>query len=140
MGRPMPFRNPAGYRGLRENLTALLGSSAEFVQSRLELAATESKAALTRLLVLAGCLVGAVVFLVFGYLFLLAFAVGGIAYLLQVWWIWVALGFALLHCGVVLVCLIIARAQVKRPLLRETRSVLKEDTEWLKSLNHNKTQ
>jgi len=140
MGRPIPFRNPAGYRGLRENLTALLGSGAEFVQTRLELAARESKAALTRLLVLLGCLLGAAIFAIFAYLLLLAFAVCGLAYLLKVWWIWVALAVALLHFGAVLLCLIIARAQVKHPIFRETTSVLKEDTEWLKSLDQSKTR
>jgi uncharacterized membrane protein YqjE len=140
MGRPMPLRNPAGYRGLRENLTALLGSFAEFCQTRLELAARESKAAMARLLVLFGCLVGAAIFSLSGYLFLLAFAVCGLAYLLKVWWIWVALGFALLHFGAALLCLIIARAQGKHPMFRETTSVLKEDSAWLKNLDESKTR
>ena len=54
--------------------------------------------------------------------------------------IWVALGFALLHFGAVLLCLIIARAQVKHPLFRETSSVLKEDTRWLKNLDQSKAR
>ena len=140
MGRPMPFRNPAGYRGLRENLSALVVSLVEFFQSRLQLAAVESKAALRRLIVLVACAMGAGMLSLFGYLFLLAFAVRGIAYLLAVWWIWIALAAAVLHFGVALLCLLIAWAQLKGPLFHETTSVLKEDSQWLKNLDHNRTR
>jgi len=73
-----------------------------------------------------------------GYVFLIVFAVVGIAHLLGVSWIWVALVFALLHFAGALLCVVIARAQLKKPMFRDTAAVLKEDTEWLKNLDQNK--
>ncbi|MGB8341877.1 MAG: phage holin family protein [Chthoniobacterales bacterium] len=138
-GRPMPFRNPAGYGGLRQNLLALIASLTQFFQSRLQLAAQESKAASRHLIVLVACAVAAAALLFFGYVFLIVFVVVGIAHLCAVSWIWIALIFALLHFIAALLCLVVARAQVKHPMFRETASVLKEDTEWLKNLDQKKT-
>jgi uncharacterized membrane protein YqjE len=140
MARPSPFRNPAGYGGLRENLIALFASLALFIQSRLALAGRESKAAVVRLLIIIACTIGAAISLIFAYIFLIIFAIWGVAYLLSVWWIWIALAIGLLHLAAALLCLIIARAQTKGPLFRETTTVLKEDTEWLKNLDHNRTR
>jgi hypothetical protein len=72
----------------------------------------------------------------FGYITLLIFAIIGIAHLLGIWWIWIALAAALLHFAVALFGVILARAQLKGPFFHDTRSVLKEDSEWLKNLNH----
>jgi predicted anti-sigma-YlaC factor YlaD len=60
-GRPMPFRNPAGHAGLRQNLTSLVASLTQFVESRFHLAAGESKAALLHLLTLVACVMAAIV-------------------------------------------------------------------------------
>ena len=137
-GRPMPLRNPAGHGGLRQNLTSLVGSSTQFLESRLQLAARESKSALLHLLTVAACLIAAAVLLILGYVFLIVFAIVWIAHLLGVSWIWTALGLAFLHFVAALVCLLVAQRQVKRPIFRETASVLKEDTEWLKNLDQTK--
>ena len=134
----MRFRNPAGYPGLRANLAALVGSAARFLESRLSLASREAKSAALRLATLVACLVGALALLLMGYVFLIVFAVVGIAHLLGVSWIWVALVFALLHFAGALLCLVIARGQLKNPVFRDTAAVLKEDTEWLKNLDQNK--
>lgn len=138
MGRPMPFRNPAGYAGLRENLSALVASLAQFFESRVQLAARESKAALRHGLTLVGCVIGAALLSLLGYLLLLAFVVVGLAHLIGISWIWTALVVALLHFAGALFCLIIARGQIKRPVFHDTTIVLKEDTEWLKHLDQTK--
>jgi uncharacterized membrane protein YqjE len=138
-GRPMPFRNPAGYRGLRQNLAALVASCTQFFQTRLELALQESKGAIKQLAVLAGCLIAAALGLACGYVFLMVFIIVGIAHLLAISWIWISLALALLHFGAALLCLLLARGQLKHPLFRETASVIKEDTEWLKNLDQRKT-
>jgi hypothetical protein len=52
--------------------------------------------------------------------------------------LWVALAVGLLHFVVALFCLVIARAQARHPILQDTASVLKEDTEWLKNLDQTK--
>jgi uncharacterized membrane protein YqjE len=136
MGRPHPSHNPAGYGGLGENLRAFLSALTEFLETRLQLAAQDSKKAGVRVAVaIAGTLLAAV-FGLFGYVALLVFAVVGIAHLLGLWWIWTALAAALLHFAAALFGLIVARAQLKGPFFHDTRSVLKEDSEWLKNLNH----
>jgi len=137
-GRPMPFRNPAGHAGLLQNLTSLLASLAQFFESRVQLAAQESKAALRHLLVLFGCLIVAVVLLLFGYIFLLVCVIVTIAHVINVSTVWAVLVVALLHFAGALLCLIIARGQMKRPIFRDTAAVLKEDTEWLKNLSQPK--
>jgi uncharacterized membrane protein YqjE len=134
-GRPAPFRNPAGYAGLLDNLLSLVSTLTEFFEARVGLIAKESRSALVHLAVLAGCLVGAVVLLLLGYLFLVAGAVVGLAHLLKISWIWTALGAGLLHFILGLVLVIIARGQMTRPVFRESASELKKDREWLKNLN-----
>jgi uncharacterized membrane protein YqjE len=70
-------RNPAGHAGLLENLLALASALTELFEVRFALFAQDSKAALVQLLVLAACLVLAVVLCVFGYVFLIASAIVG---------------------------------------------------------------
>jgi len=140
MARLTPSRNPAGYSGLRENLLAFFGSLAQFFQSRFELAARDSKAAIGRFMIaIAGAVVAAVLSL-FGYVFLLVFAVVGIAHLLGIWWIWTALAAAVINFVVALFCVFLARAQLKGPFFHDTRSVLQEDSQWLKNLDHSTTR
>jgi uncharacterized membrane protein YqjE len=134
-GRPTPFRNPAGHAGLLDNLLSLVSTLTEFFEARVGLIAKESKSALVHLAVLAGCLAGAAVLLLLGYLFLVAGTVVGVAHLLKISWIWTALGAGLLHFILGLVLVIIARGQMTRPVFRESASELKKDREWLKNLN-----
>ncbi len=54
-------RNPAGHAGLLENLLGLASALTEFFEGRFALFAQESKAALVQLLVLAACLILALV-------------------------------------------------------------------------------
>ena len=137
-GLPMPFRNPAGHAGLFQSLRSLVASLTQFLESRFQLAARESKAALLHLLTLVACLLAAAVLSLFGYVFLIVFVTVWVAHLIGISWLGAALGLALLHFIAALICLLIARAQVKRPVFRDTASVLKEDTEWLKNLDQTK--
>ena len=132
------FRNPAGHAGLLPTVRSMVASLTLFLESRLQLAARESKAAVRHLVMLVAFLVAAAVLSIFGYVFFIAFAIFAVAQLLGISWIWVALGLALLHFLAALSCLIIARGQLKHPILRDTASVLKEDTEWLKNLDQTK--
>jgi uncharacterized membrane protein YqjE len=133
----MRFRNPAGYPGLRANLAAFVGSATRFLESRLSLASQEAKAVVMRLVVLVACAVGALLLLGLGYVLLVVFAIVGIAHLVHVSWMWIALVVALLHFAAALFCLVLARGQLKGPFFRETTEVLKEDTQWLKNLDRN---
>ena len=134
----MPFRNPAGHRGLRQNLKSLIASFTQFVESRLKLAASESKSAIRHLVTVLVCAIAALILSLLGFVYLIVFAIVGIAHLLGISWIWVALVVALLHFGIALFCLVIGRGNLKHPMFRDTASVLKEDTEWLKNLDQTK--
>ena len=127
--------NPAGHAGLLENLLALGSALTEFLESRFALIAQESKAALVQLLVLASCLILALILFAFGYGFLIASLVAGLAQVARISWLWIALAAAGLHFIIALILLLIARNRMTRPLFRATTSELKKDREWLKNLD-----
>ena len=127
-------RNPAGHAGLLENLLALASALTEFFEGRFALFAQESKAALVQLLVLAACLILALVLCVLGYVFLIASAVVGLANLAGSSWVWTALTVAVTHFVIALILLLVARSQMTKPFFRATLTELKEDREWVKNL------
>ena len=131
----MRFRNPAGHAGLLHNLLALVNALAGFLESRIGLFAKESKTALVQALVLVACLAGAAVLALFGYVFLIASAIAGVAHALHASWIWITLAAAVLHFILALVCLLIARSRMKKSMFEATAAELKKDREWLKNLD-----
>jgi len=132
-GETMRFRNPAGHAGLLHNLVALVNSLVGFLESRVALFAKESKTALVHVLVLVGCLVAAAVLGLFGYVFLVASAVFGLAHALHVSWVKISLGAALLHFILAFVCVVIAKGRMHKSIFEMTSSELKKDREWLKN-------
>jgi uncharacterized membrane protein YqjE len=134
-GDTMRFRNPAGHAGLLHTLVSLVNSLAGFVESRIALFAKESKTALVHVLILVGCLAGAALLALFGYVFLIASAIFGIAKALQVSWIWISLGAAGLHFVLALICVLIARSRMHKSMFEMTGVELKKDREWLKNLD-----
>jgi uncharacterized membrane protein YqjE len=134
-GDTMRFRNPAGHAGLLHTLVSLVNSLAGFLESRIALFAKESKTALVHVLVLVGCLAGAAILALFGYVFLIASAVFGIAKALHVSWIWISLGAAGLHFGLALICVLVARSRMHKSMFEMTGVELKKDREWLKNLD-----
>lgn len=129
------FRNPAGRTGFFGNLLALIDALVSFFESRFALFSKESKAALVQVLALLMLLITALLLLAFGYIFLIAGAVISVATMTQVSWTWVALIAAGVHILLAIVCLLIARAVVRRPAFRETLAELKKDREWLRNLD-----
>src|SRR5438067_8604795 len=95
---------PTGFIG---SVVALLSAFADFFESRAALFATESKAAAVQFVLVAICLIAALLFFAFGYVFLLATAVVAIAHLANVSWLWIALGAAVLHILIALIFLVI---------------------------------
>ena len=126
--------------GFIGSLVALASARAEFFESRAALFATESRAALVKFVLIAVCLVAALLFFAFGYIFLLATAVVAVAHLANVSWLWTALAAAGLHILVALIFLLIAWSGIKRPIFRVTAAELKKDREWLKNLETNQTR
>ena len=127
-------RNPAGHAGLLQNLLALASALAEFFESRFALLAEESKAAALQVLILAGCLIFALLLCAVGYVFLIIGAVAGIAHLAGISWPWIALATAALHFIVALVLVLVARSRITKPFFRATLIELKKDREWLRNL------
>jgi uncharacterized membrane protein YqjE len=127
-------RSPAGHAGLFQNLFALASALAEFFESRFALLAEESKAAAVQMLILAGCLIFAVLLCALGYVFLITGAVVGLAHLAGISWPWIALAAAGLHFMIALVLLLIARSRITKPFFRATLAELKKDREWLRNL------
>ena len=128
-------RNPAGHAGLLENLLALVTALAEFFESRFALIAQESKAAALQVLILAGCLIFALLLCAMGYIFLITGVVVGLAHLAGISWPWIALAAAAVHFIIALALLVVARSRITKPLFRDTRAELKKDREWLKNLD-----
>jgi len=128
-------RNPAGHAGLPETVLALASALTEFFEGRFALFAQESKAALVQLVVLAACLILALVLCVLGYVFLIASAVVGLAHLAGISWLWTALAAAGAHFVITLILLLVARSRMTKPLFGATLTELKEDREWLKNLD-----
>jgi uncharacterized membrane protein YqjE len=131
----MRFRNPAGHAGLLHNLVSLLNSLAGFLESRIALFAKESKTALVHVLVLVACLVAAAFLAVFGYIFLVASAIVGLAHAFQISWVKMALMAAGLHFLLALICVLIARSRMNKSMFEMTAVELKKDREWLKDLD-----
>src|SRR5438270_11507827 len=90
--QPAPSLSRPRPTGLIGSLVALASALADFFESRAALMATESKAALFQILMAVVCLVAAVLFFAFGYIFLLATVVVAVAHTAGVWWVWVAVG------------------------------------------------
>ena len=134
-GETMRFRNPAGHAGFLHNLVSLLNSLAGFLESRLALVAAESKTALLHVLVLVGCLAVAAFLAVFGYLFLVASIIAGLAHAFHVSWIKITLVAALLHFVLAFICVMVARSRMHKSMFEMTGVELKKDREWLKNLD-----
>ena len=133
-GENSPSRSRPCQAGFIGSLVALASALADFFESRAALFATESKAALVQFVLVALCLVAALLFFAFGYVFLLATVVVAVAHLAKVSWLWIALAAAGLHILIALIFLLVARAGIKRPIFRATSAELKKDREWLKNL------
>jgi uncharacterized membrane protein YqjE len=130
-----PSHNPSGQSGLLANTLALLTAVADFFESRLALAARESRSAGLQILILVGSLLFAGVLCVMGYVFLIVSAIAGLAHLAGTSWPWIALIVGLVHFIIALVFLLIARSRISKPMFRDTVDELKKDREWLRNLN-----
>src|SRR5664279_4040582 len=135
IGETTRSRGSAGHGGLLSGLLALVGALADFVESRLGLFATESKAALAQLLTLIICVAVALIFFAIGYIFLVASAVVWLARIAGINWWWIALAGAGVHFLIALLLLLVAKSQTAKPLFPEPTTELEKDRQWLKSLD-----
>src|SRR5256714_5882332 len=127
VGENSPLRSRTRQTGFIGSLVALASALADFFESRAALFATESKAALVQFVLVALCLVAALLFFAFGYVFLLATAVVAVAHLAKISWLWTALAAAGLHILIAFIFFLIANMGIKRPIFRATKAELKKD-------------
>ena len=128
-------REPAGHGGLIRALLALANDFGALAESRFALFVRESKSALVQIVVLAACLIGALLFLALGYIFLLVSVIFGVAHLVQTSWVWIALIAAGVHFLVALSAVVFAWAKMLKAPFPELATELKKDREWLKNLD-----
>ena len=126
--------NPAGHAGLIDNAIGLISAFFAYVETRAALMAVESKAMLLQLAAVIAFALAALIAVVFGYIFILASLIAGIAHRSGVSWTWIALGAGVLHIGLALACVLLAKVKLTGRLYPETRAELKRDQQWLKSL------
>jgi uncharacterized membrane protein YqjE len=127
-------RNPSGHAGLIDNAIGLISALFAYVETRAALLAVESKALLLQLAAVVAFALGALIAVVFGYIFVLGSLIVGIAHLGGISWTWIALGTGLLHIALAVVCVLLAKENLTGRLYPETRAELKKDQQWLKSL------
>lgn len=134
-GEPMRFRNPAGHAGLLNNLISFFNALVGYFETRAALFGIEAKSALWHIIVLVACLVGALVLVAFGYVFLLVSGIVAIAHAAGISWVWIAMLVAVIHFVLAFVALLIARSRIAHPMFEATAAELKRDREWLKEID-----
>ncbi|MEQ1861025.1 MAG: phage holin family protein [Chthoniobacteraceae bacterium] len=129
----MPDAEPSRNAGFFAHALEMLAAGWLYLRARFELAGIEGREAGMHWLKALGLLLGGLVVLVFGYVFLwlaLVFAIatacgGGVA------WIWVTLGAALLHFAAGVLLLLKVRSLAREPLFPTTLEEFKKDQAWL---------
>jgi uncharacterized membrane protein YqjE len=127
-------RNPSGHAGLIDNAIGLISALFAYIETRGALLAVESKTLLLQLAAVAAFALGALIAVVFGYIFILGSLIVGIAHLSGISWTWIALGAGLVHIALAVGCVLLAKEKLTGRLYPETRAELKKDQQWLKSL------
>jgi uncharacterized membrane protein YqjE len=135
MDEPFRARTAAGRGGLFSNLLSFVNALASFFEARAALFATESKRALVQIILMVASFVAAILFFGLGYLCFVALMVKAVAYFLEISWVWSALGAAVLHFILAIVCLLVGATRMKRHPFPETAAELKRDREWLRNLD-----
>jgi uncharacterized membrane protein YqjE len=135
MSKTARFRSPAGQAGFVKHLLAIASSLTDFFECRFALFAQESKAAVAQLIVMAACLILALILCLLGYIFVIASVIVGAAHLAGISWLWTAFAAAGVHFATALILLVVARSRMTKPIFRTTLSELKKDREWLKNLH-----
>ena len=119
--------------GFFGRISGYLGALATYLRARLQLAGLEAKEAMVHYAIIGGLLAGTLVVAVFGYFFLVLFAVFAISWAIggANTWIWVTLGAAVVHFALALGLLLFARAKFTTPMFTATLEEFKKDNQWL---------
>jgi uncharacterized membrane protein YqjE len=119
--------------GIFGHLTALLSAKLAYLRARLELAGLESREAAVHYGIILALVIGGLLVLVFGYLFLVIALVFLLAHLIgtPTAWIWVTLGAAVLHFLSAAVLFVLAKSRLGAPMFSASLHEFKQDQEWL---------
>jgi uncharacterized membrane protein YqjE len=120
-------------QGALPELLRFAGSFGRHVQGLVQLASLETKEAAMVGLRLLALLVASIVFAVFGYVLVLFFIAFLLAIVFKISWIWISLGLALVHFGVVAFCALAAKKYLRSPVFKATATELKRDFDALKA-------
>lgn len=134
MPEPRPEdRRTAANAGFLGRMSGLLGGLAGYMKARLQLAGLEAKEAMLHYIIIAALLAGSLVVLVFAYFFLWMFLIFAIAWFIPSGgaWVWVTLGVAVLHIGLAVALVFLARARFATPMFTSTIDEFKKDQQWL---------
>jgi uncharacterized membrane protein YqjE len=123
---------PDSSAGVVPELRALLGSVLQHVIGLISLAGWEGREASAHYLRLIVTLLSAVFFLLIGYLFFLLFFVFFLSHWLEVEWIWIALGIAVIHSVLAFIGLWVFIRNMSKPIFTSTFSEIKRDIEILR--------
>jgi len=119
--------------GFFGRISGYLAALATYLRARLQLAGLEAKEAMVHYAIIGGLVAGTLVVAVFGYFFLVMFAVFAIAWVIggANTWIWVTLGAAVVHFALAVGLIIAARAKFTKPMFTATLDEFKKDNQWL---------
>lgn len=132
-GGPVSGGRPsAATRGLVAELLSLFGSCGRYLQAIGALAGEEAREAGELYLRLAVMLAAALFFAAFGYILLLLFAAFLIATVFHVAWIWILLGFTLLHIAVAVLCATHVKNHWRTPVFSATKGEISRDLDNLR--------
>lgn len=127
-GGPVPGAQPAsGPRGLLDVVLSLFGSFGRYFESIAALAGEEAREAAALYLRLAVMLAAALFFAAFGYILFLLFAAFLLATVFTISWIWILLGFTVLHLLVAFLCAAHVKNHWRTPVFSATKNEISRD-------------
>jgi len=109
----------------------LLGSLTRYGQAMSALAVQESKEAGAQYAKILVYLVVGLILATFGYFFVILFLAFFFSMILGWNWLWIALGFALVHLGLFALCMIRARENFRLPIFPMTAAEIRKDADIL---------
>ena len=115
-----------------DGLLSLFASFGQYFEAIGALAGEEAREAGELYLRLAVLLAAAVFFAAFGYVLLLFFSAFLIATVFHVSWMWILLGFTVVHFLVAVFCAIQVKSHWRTPVFPATKSEISRDLEALK--------
>lgn len=127
-----PGPPPVAQKGVAAEAMRLLGSLTQHFQSLVALAGLEGKEALGLYVRLAIFLGAGLFFAAFGYIFVLLSVAFLIAKLFAVEWLWICLGFAILHLLLALIAGLYLKAHFRTPVFRGTAEEIRRDVATLR--------